>query len=90
VCQKRGATLKLAKVRKPKLRDPPEFMREEEKLKQLEANQKKWEKYLKNCLVAETVQVCPSHMRSFSRPLLLSSERRDVGVTGPHSWLHGI
>lgn len=47
----------LAKVKKPTLREPPEFMREEERIAQLEANQKRWDKYLQDCLTAETRMV---------------------------------
>ena len=50
----KSGKLALARVKKPKLREPPEFMREEERIKQLEANQKRWDKYLLDCLVAET------------------------------------
>ena len=44
-------------MKKPKLREPPEFMREEERIAQLEANQKRWDKYLQDCLIAETRMV---------------------------------
>ena len=48
---------KVVKVKKPKLRDPPEFMREEDRLAQIADNERRWKKYLHDCLVLETNKV---------------------------------
>lgn len=57
---------KVVKVKKPKLRDPPEFMREEDRLAQIADNERRWKKYLHDCLVLETnkVSTAPAYSNS--------------------------